>query len=176
MNNASEVIEAVSAIRGLGTKSQIIVENHVPGVDVRVSVVGDAVIGASLRTAAYVIGDGNSTISQLVDTKNMQRKVNPHLALNLIQKDSIAENYLQRQSLNWNTVITDGQIAKLSGPANISAGGVYICERIKPVCRIGASYLPWPWRTAGRPYCNHRFLFPWNPETSGQSQLDLRIG
>ncbi|MGP5573731.1 hypothetical protein ACTXN6_13840 [Corynebacterium casei] len=123
VDNTPEILEAVTAIRGLGTKSQIIVENHVPGVDVRVSVVGDKVVGASLRTAAYVIGDGRSTIGQLVDEKNMQRKSNPHLSLNLIQKDSVAENYLQSQSLEWDAVLVEGQKASLSGPANISAGG-----------------------------------------------------
>lgn len=123
VNDDSEIIEAVTAIRGLGTRSSIIVENHVPGVDVRVSVVGEKVIGACLRTAAYVIGDGTSTIGQLVDAKNTLRKANPHLALNLVQKDAAAESYLRSQSFGWDTVLTEGQMASLSGPANISAGG-----------------------------------------------------
>lgn len=122
-NNDDEVIKAVNAIRGLGTQSQIIVESHVPGKDIRVLVVGRKVVAASLRTAAYVSGDGNSTIRQLVDFKNLQRSANPHLSLNLVQKDAVAETYLQAQGFEWNTVLAKGQRASLSGPANISAGG-----------------------------------------------------
>src|SRR5699024_3096660 len=77
----------------------------------------------SLRTAAYVSGDGNSTIRQLVDFKNLQRSANPHLSLNLVQKDAVAETYLQAHGFECNTVLAKGQRASLSGPANISAGG-----------------------------------------------------
>lgn len=123
VNNDDQIIHAITTIRGLGTSSQIIVENHAPGVDIRVSVVGDEVVAASLRTAAYVTGDGTSTIRQLVDTKNKQRSANPHLSLNLLQKDSVAENHLMTQGFEWGTVLSHGQKANLSGPANISAGG-----------------------------------------------------
>lgn len=123
VNDRDGVIDAVRAIRDLGKTSGIIVENHVPGVDLRVSVVGDKVIGATLRTAAYVLGDGVSTVQQLVKKRNIERKVNPHLGLNPIGEDSVAEGYLYSQGYSWDSVPSVKERVALSGPANISAGG-----------------------------------------------------
>lgn len=123
VNDREGVIDAVRAIRQLGKTSGIIVENHVPGVDLRVSVVGDRVIGATLRTAAYVLGDGVSTVQQLVKKRNIERKVNPHLGLNPIGEDTVAEGYLSSQGYGWDSVPPAKERVALSGPANISAGG-----------------------------------------------------
>lgn len=117
------VIAAVDAIRELGRTSGIIVENHVPGVDLRVSVVGDKVIGATLRTAAYVLGDGVSTVKDLVKKRNIERKVNPHLGLNPIGENDVAESYLSLQGFSWDSIPPAKTRVALSGPANISAGG-----------------------------------------------------
>lgn len=117
------VVSAVHEIRELGRTSGIIVENHVPGVDLRVSVVGERVVGATLRTAAYVLGDGTTTVQQLVKNRNLERKANPHLGLNPIREDAGSERYLSLQGYNWQSVPPANERVALSGPANISAGG-----------------------------------------------------
>lgn len=54
-----------ASIRTPGRK--IVVEEQVPGIEVRCYVVGEQVVSAILRIQPYVVGDGESTISQLIE-------------------------------------------------------------------------------------------------------------
>ncbi|QDI91609.1 ATP-grasp domain-containing protein [Salicibibacter halophilus] len=58
----------------------VIIEEHVPGKrEFRVIVLGDQVLGAMNRIPANIVGDGVSTIKQLIHMKNEIRKQNPTL-------------------------------------------------------------------------------------------------
>ena len=48
----------------------VIVERYAPGDDYRLLVIGDRLIAAARRAPAQVIGDGRSTVAQLVDEVN----------------------------------------------------------------------------------------------------------
>src|SRR5690606_9390736 len=52
----------------------IIVEKYIPGHDFRILVVNNKVVAAAKRVPAYVIGDGVSTIEQLVAKENENPK------------------------------------------------------------------------------------------------------
>src|SRR5690606_2898865 len=60
-----------------GKKKWIIVEDFAVGDELRLIVLDGETVAAVCRVPAYVIGDGISTIGQLIDAKNLRRKNNP---------------------------------------------------------------------------------------------------
>lgn len=106
-----------------GTPGSIIVERFAAGVDLRIIVIGGRFVCAMTRLPANVIGDGASSIVELVDAKNMVRAENPHLRQYPIRLDDAARKWLQSRGLSFETVPAAGQIVLLRGPANLSSGG-----------------------------------------------------
>ena len=68
LSTREQVVAAFAAAREEGTS--IMVEKFAPGADYRLLVVGERLIAAARREAAQVIGDGSSTVRQLVDEVN----------------------------------------------------------------------------------------------------------
>ena len=60
-----EAWDRAASVRTPGRK--IVVEEQLPGIEVRCYVVGEQVVSAILRIQPYVVGDGESTISQLIE-------------------------------------------------------------------------------------------------------------
>lgn len=101
--------EALKKVRyELGYKS-IIVERFIKGEDYRVYVVDNKVIGAYKRLAANVIGDGESSIRELIIQKNKLRKKNPFIYNRpiVINKDLI--HYLKENQMTLESVPEKGQ-------------------------------------------------------------------
>lgn len=55
---------------------RILVQDYIEGYEVRVIVTEGKSLSATIRTPAYVIGDGQNTIENLISTKNEKRKQN----------------------------------------------------------------------------------------------------
>src|SRR6218665_967290 len=104
----------------------VIVEKEIKGYDYRLLVVGNKFIAASLRQPAFVIGDGISTISQLVEQENLNplRGSGHENILTKISLDAFTEAHLKKQGLHLNSVPEEGQQIFLRGTANLSTGGV----------------------------------------------------
>lgn len=68
-------------------KNNIILESHVVGDDYRVFVIGEKASAVVKRVPANVVGDGESTIKELIKNKNLIRKENPFLSKGLIKID-----------------------------------------------------------------------------------------
>ncbi|WP_237060142.1 acylphosphatase [Microbulbifer sediminum] len=99
--------------------SRVIVEKHLSGYDLRVIVVGGVVVSAYARLPASVIGDGKSTIRELVDSKNRQRMKNPSASISLIRRF----DFLEQSGRSLGEVPGAGEYVQLASVANISAGG-----------------------------------------------------
>lgn len=112
----------------------IVMEELVEGVDIRVILIGGKAKAAYIRVPANVIGDGSSTVEQLIDNKNKQKLQHPHLSKNLIVPDSYSESYLSRQGYSFNSIPPEGEIVFLHLKANISKGGdsVNITDHLHP--------------------------------------------
>lgn len=106
----------------LGYKS-ILLEEYFEGEDYRVYVVGDKVVGIIKRIPANIIGDGKSTIKELVEKKNDERRSNPILNSSLIRVDNELINVLTDQGLNLNSTPAKKSFISLKTKNNISAGG-----------------------------------------------------
>jgi cyanophycin synthetase len=65
---SKEQVEAAYRV-ALEEGSEVMVERYVPGIEHRLLVVGDRLVAASRGETASVVGDGKSTIAQLIETQ-----------------------------------------------------------------------------------------------------------
>src|SRR5699024_11855069 len=80
------------------------------------------------RATANVIGDGQSTIKQLIKEKNKIRKLNPYLAAKPIQIDDDIKRNLQKLGMTEQSILEKGEKVFLRTLSNLSAGGDPIDE------------------------------------------------
>lgn len=132
LTSADEAAAAAAAI--LDSGSTVLVEEMVTGIDLRVTVVDGRTVGATLRVPANVVGDGSSTITELVAAKNELRESSDYTRHQLIELGPDKERYLAAQGANVDTVPAQGQRVFLHYVANISAGGdsYEVLERLHP--------------------------------------------
>ncbi len=104
---------------------EVMVEKFLPGFDFRLLVVGDRLVAAARRDPPQVIGDGVSTVRQLVNTVNLDpRRGEGHAtSLTKIRLDDIAVGRLEAQGLKPDSVPELGQRVVLRNNANLSTGG-----------------------------------------------------
>lgn len=107
---------------------RIIVENSISGSDFRLLCVNGRFVAATERCPASVVGDGKSTIGQLIKRENQTsaRLDTPTSPLSKIQCDDAMEMYLEEQNLTLDSVIEKDRRVYLRKVANLSAGGVSI--------------------------------------------------
>lgn len=117
LNKAFDVASAIS--------SDVIVEQYIPGHDFRMLVIGNQLIAAARRDPPSVIGDGQHTIAQLVETVNLDplRGDGHATALTKIRLDEIALATLANQGLTAQSIPEHGQRILLRNNANLSTGG-----------------------------------------------------
>ncbi len=108
--------------------NQVIVEKSISGADFRLLCVNGRFVAATQRSPASVVGDGQSTIGELIKRENRTRARldTPTSPLSKIQSDEAMEMYLDEQGLSLNSVIEKDRRVYLRKVANLSAGGVSI--------------------------------------------------
>ena len=113
---------------------EIVIEELIIGVDLRVLVIGGKGKAAYIRLPANIKGDGKHTVEALIDKKNKMRLKHPHLRKSLIIPDAYTSSFLGRQGYNYKSVVPKDEIVFLQLKANISKGGdsVNITEYIHP--------------------------------------------
>ncbi len=104
---------------------EVMVEKFLPGFDFRLLVVGDKLVAAARRDPPQVIGDGKSSVRQLIDVVNQDpRRGEGHsTSLTKIRLDDIALGRLEAQGLHPDSVPARGQRVVLRNNANLSTGG-----------------------------------------------------
>ena len=118
-----EVIEGFKAARE--HSRSVIVENFLSGDDHRLLVVNGELVAATRRTPGHVIGDGNSTIAQLVEVVNAdpRRGVGHEKVLTRIELDAQATMMMERVGYTAASVPKAEEIVYLRSTANLSTGG-----------------------------------------------------
>ena len=103
--------------------ARIMLERFFPGKEARFLVVGDRSVAAVAKIPPHVVGDGTSTIQQLIDRKNEARKANPHLGKRPITMSAYRIKRLRSQKLKLDSVLEDEQHVELDSKAAFSDGG-----------------------------------------------------
>ncbi|MBS0382080.1 MAG: cyanophycin synthetase, partial [Proteobacteria bacterium] len=103
----------------------VIVETFVTGDDHRLLVVNGELVAATRRTPGHVTGDGEHSITQLVEIVNQdpRRGVGHEKVLTRLELDREANLMLERVALTADSVPEAGRIVFLRSTANLSTGG-----------------------------------------------------
>ncbi|AQU81874.1 MULTISPECIES: ATP-binding protein [unclassified Halomonas] len=139
-------------------KQDVIIEKHVKGEDYRILVLDGEVIAAIMRLPACVVGDGESTIAELIMLKNQLRRKNPHLWRRPIKLNDSMRFQLDRLGYSLDSIPLKDELVRLSASSNISQGGDSISvfdelhEEIKEACIESVRAIP------GLNYCGVDFL------------------
>ena len=123
LKTRQEVIEGYA--NAIKFRDDIMVERYLPGSDYRLLVVGDKLVAAARREPPLVVGDGHSTVRQLVEKVNADpRRGDGHAnSLTKIRFDEIALARLKEQGMDADSVPAKGARVVLRNNANLSTGG-----------------------------------------------------
>lgn len=103
--------------------SDVMVEKYYPGNEYRIYVVGEKVVVATNRIPANITGNGHSTVRDLIEEKNMKRKLNPYLAPKPIKVDFEIKNSLKEKGYSLDSIPAKDEVVFLRKKSNLSAGG-----------------------------------------------------
>lgn len=101
----------------------VLVERFVEGVEHRVLLVYGKVAAAARRVPANVIGDGSSTVNELVEQKNRLRTESQNPVHYQIPIDDVVVKELGKQQLTLESVPQDGLQVWLRPNSNVHSGG-----------------------------------------------------
>ncbi|HEY0091322.1 MAG TPA: cyanophycin synthetase [Flavobacterium sp.] len=120
---------ALSALEyAQGFSNSVLVEKFISGHDFRVLVIDHKFVAAAKRIPAHVIGDGKSTIKELIDIVNSDPKRGDghQNVLTQIIVDHDTEQMLVNSHFTLDSVPSEGQMVTLKSTANLSTGGTAI--------------------------------------------------
>ena len=105
--------------------NSVIVEKYITGEDYRLLVINYKLVAAAKRTAAHVIGDGKSTVQQLIDKVNEdpRRGYGHEKVLTMIDVNDLTLGILEENGKTLESVLDKGEVLKLKDTANLSTGG-----------------------------------------------------
>ncbi|MCB0457084.1 MAG: cyanophycin synthetase, partial [Flavobacteriaceae bacterium] len=120
--------EALVAFRNAKESSKsgaIIVEKFITGRDYRLLVINFKLVAAALRTPAHVIGDGKSTVQELIDIVNSdpRRGYGHENVLTQITVNELTQNIIKDAGYTLDSVIAKDEMLILKDTANLSTGG-----------------------------------------------------
>jgi cyanophycin synthetase len=128
INNWREAEAAFDTAIALSKLREVIVERYHPGRDHRVLVVNGKVVAVAERIPAHVLGDGRSTIEELIESTNRDpRRGEGHdNVMTRIELDRRSFQLLRKQRCTLDTILREGEICYLRETANLSTGGMSI--------------------------------------------------
>jgi cyanophycin synthetase len=134
LRNESEVRAAYAA--AVQEEPTVVVERFIEGSDYRLLVIGKRLVAAARRDPARVIGDGVSTVRELVEQANLDpRRSDGHsTVMSLIKIDELALGVLLQQGLTPDAIPSVDQVVLIRRNANLSTGGsaVDVTDRVHP--------------------------------------------
>jgi cyanophycin synthetase len=121
-------LEAAFALAKRYTKEPVMIEAFVPGDDHRLMVLNGRFFAGLRREPSSIIGDGESTVAQLIAMVNRARSPNLIRSryLRPIETDDVLNQQLARQGVSSSTVLECGKKIWLRSNSNLSTGGVCI--------------------------------------------------
>lgn len=126
LNSDAEVAQAYQ--RALAEGSGVVVESMIQGDDHRLLVIDGELVAAARRVPGHVVGDGRSTVAELVDVVNLdpRRGAGHENMLTRLELDEAADRVLEDRGYDHATVLPEGEVVYLRRTANLSTGGTAI--------------------------------------------------
>jgi len=128
VKNQQEAEEAYDLASAASKTRSLIVERYYKGSDHRILVINGKVAAVAERIPAHVVGDGRSTIEELIEITNRDpNRGDGHAnVLTKITIDKTALNVLGKQGYELTSILPQGAIAYLRATANLSTGGIAV--------------------------------------------------
>lgn len=107
---------------------RVIVEKFITGFDFRILVIDNKIVAAAKRVPAHVIGNGTTTIEELIAIENSdpKRGYGHENVLTEISVDRDTLDLLNRINYTLETIPLRGEIVYLKSTANLSTGGTSV--------------------------------------------------
>ena len=128
INDRSDAETAYDLASKASKSRSVIVERYYPGNDHRVLVINNKVVAVAERVPAHVVGDGRSTVKELIEITNQDpKRGNGHdNVLTKITIDKTSQAVLEKQGYQLDSVLPANKVAYLRATANLSTGGIAI--------------------------------------------------
>lgn len=123
IRDADTLQSAVAA--AFKVSGSVLLESYHPGQDLRVVVIGYEVVAAAIRRPAEIIGEGQSTVRELIERQSRRRAAATG-GESQIPMDEETLRCLQLQGLDWDSVLEKGRIVAVRKTANLHTGGTLI--------------------------------------------------
>ncbi len=126
LTDADEVAQAFNHAQQYGRR--VIVESFIQGEDHRMLVINGELVAVAKRVPGHVVGDGKSTIAELVEITNAdpRRGIGHEKVLTRIEIDHQAERLLEQSGYTVDSVVEDGEVVYLRSTGNLSTGGTAV--------------------------------------------------
>ncbi len=123
IQNLEEATEAFHAAKKVSAR--VIIEKYITGDDYRLLVINNMLVAAAKRTPAHVMGDGKSTVQELIDVVNSdpRRGYGHEKVLTQISVNEMTENLIEAAGYTLESVLAEGEQLILKDTANLSTGG-----------------------------------------------------
>ena len=123
IQNYDDALVAFNAAKEVSRR--VIVERYITGEDYRLLVINNRLVAAAKRTPAHVIGDGESTVEQLIDRVNRdpRRGYGHENVLTQITVNDLTKTIIEDAGYTLNSVLEKDKRLVLKDTANLSTGG-----------------------------------------------------
>ena len=102
---------------------EVLIERFVEGKEYRFTYIKKEIVGVTHRRPANITGDGESTVEQLVEEKNNERKRRENPIHKCLHIDDEAIRVMSKDGFNPQSIPEKGEIVYLRNNSNISTGG-----------------------------------------------------
>ncbi|MEZ4803361.1 MAG: cyanophycin synthetase [Gelidibacter sp.] len=148
IKNYEDALIAFRSAKESSKSGAIIIEKYITGDDYRLLVINHKLVAAAVRTPANVIGDGKSTIQQLIDevNKDPRRGYGHENVLTQITVNDLTQSIIKANGYTLDSILEKDKRLLLKDTANLSTGGtaedvtdivhpanVFMAERISKI-------------------------------------------
>ncbi len=125
IQNYDDALVAFNHAKDSSRSGAIIVEKFITGEDYRLLVINNHLVAGAIRTPAHVVGDGKSTIQELIDKVNSdpRRGFGHENVLTKITTNELTQTIIKDAGYTLESVIDKGERLILKDTANLSTGG-----------------------------------------------------
>lgn len=105
------------------TKGEVMVEEFVPGFDHRFLVIGNMVRAVLKKHPLHVVGDGASTVRDLIERRRLDRMRNPFTRRKALVLQRSVHQTMREAGVGLESVLPEGTLLQLDTVGNLRRGG-----------------------------------------------------